>query len=182
MLYIMRHGTTKWNEERKLQGQTDIPLNENGIQLARKARKEYKDVTIDICFCSPLIRAKDTAKIFLEDRNIPIIFDDRLKEISFGEYEGTCNLYDSKDPNMNAFFHNPESYKAIKGAESFEELFYRTGDFLSNVVNPLLAEGKNILIVGHGAMNSSIVCQVKGLPLSQFWELGIENCKLYQLL
>ena len=62
-----------------------------------------------------------------------------------------------------------------------EELFARTGDFLEKVVKPQLAQGKDILIVGHGAMNSSIVCQVKKLPLTQFWSAGIENCKLMQL-
>jgi probable phosphoglycerate mutase len=49
-------------------------------------------------------------------------------------------------------------------------------------VDPLLAEGKDVLIVGHGAMNSSIVCRVRGLPRSQFWSAGIENCKLMKLI
>ena len=42
-------------------------------------------------------------------------------------------------------------------------------------------EGKDVLIVGHGAMNSSIVCQIRNLPLSKFWDAGIENCKLMKL-
>ena len=41
MLYIMRHGKTDWNEQHKLQGRTDIPLNENGIAMAKKAAEEY---------------------------------------------------------------------------------------------------------------------------------------------
>ena len=44
-----------------------------------------------------------------------------------------------------------------------------------------LNEGKDVLIVGHGAMNSSIVCQIRNLPLSKFWDAGIENCKLMKL-
>ena len=58
MLYIMRHGKTDWNAKHKLQGRTDIPLNEEGIQMAEQAKEKYKDVNFDICYCSPLVRAK----------------------------------------------------------------------------------------------------------------------------
>ena len=71
MLYIMRHGKTDWNELRKLQGRTDIELNEEGREMARKASKEYKDVHFDVCFCSPLKRAKETAAA--SDTSKPIL-------------------------------------------------------------------------------------------------------------
>jgi broad specificity phosphatase PhoE len=58
MLYIMRHGKTEWNKKKKLQGRTDIPLCREGIEMAEKAREEYKDVHLDICYCSPLIRTR----------------------------------------------------------------------------------------------------------------------------
>ena len=54
----MRHGKTDWNAKHKLQGRTDIPLNEEGIQMAEQAKEKYKDVNFDICYCSPLVRAK----------------------------------------------------------------------------------------------------------------------------
>ena len=84
MLYIMRHGKTDWNAKHKLQGRTDIPLNEEGIQMAEQAKEKYKDVNFDICYCSPLVRAKQTAEIVLEGRNIPIVYDDRLMEMCVG--------------------------------------------------------------------------------------------------
>lgn len=61
MLYIMRHGKTDWNALHKLQGRTDIPLNEEGRLMALKAHEEYKSWNIDVCYCSPLIRAVETA-------------------------------------------------------------------------------------------------------------------------
>ena len=54
MLYIMRHGKTDWNVLHKLQGRTDIPLNEEGRNMARKAAAIYKDINFDVCYCSPL--------------------------------------------------------------------------------------------------------------------------------
>ena len=84
MLYIMRHGKTDWNALHKLQGRTDIPLNEEGRLMALKAHEEYKSWNIDVCYCSPLIRAVETAQIVLKNRGIPIITDERLVEIMRG--------------------------------------------------------------------------------------------------
>ena len=181
-LYIMRHGRTDWNNLKKLQGRTDIPLNDEGRQMAEKARLEYRDVHFDVCYCSPLVRAKETAQIFLEGRDLPIITDDRLIEMSFGVLEGIENAYKNPETQAYTFFKEPEKYLPAEGGESFEELFARTGDFLKTVVEPDLKAGKDVLIVGHGAMNSSIICQVKKIPLAHFWDAGIENCKLKQLL
>ena len=94
MLYIMRHGKTDWNIQHKLQGRTDIPLNEEGRQMAKQAREDYLNIPIDICYCSPLIRARETAELVLQGRNIPILCDDRLIEMGFGIYEGTANCED----------------------------------------------------------------------------------------
>ena len=183
MLYIMRHGKTDWNKEYRLQGLTDIPLNEEGREMARKAAIEYRDVNFDICFCSPLVRAKETAEILLKGRNVPIVVDDRLHEMCFGVYEGKKDVFHLPDeePIKNFFFH-PEKYtEPVEGGESFDELFKRTSEFLKEKVDPLLAEGKDVLIVGHGALNSGIISLVRNLPIEKFWSEGIENCKLKKL-
>ena len=148
-----------------------------------RAREEYKDVHLDICYCSPLIRARKTAEILFEGRNVPIVTDDRLKEMCFGEYEGIENSFSIPDCPINLLFFHPEQYTSSIGeAETFDELFGRTGEFLDEVIYPQIKEGKDILIVGHGAMNASIVCRVKNLPLSEFWSAGLEQCKMMRLL
>lgn len=183
MLYIMRHGKTDWNAEHKLQGRTDVPLNDDGKNMAENARKEYANVHFDVCYCSPLIRAKETAEIFLKGRNIPIIEDRRLIEMSFGIYEGIKNSFEMPDCPINVLFTAPQNYNfRIEGAESWDELFSRTKDFLQNVALPQVESGKDVLIVGHGAMNSSIVCQVKNLEIKDFWSAGLEQCKLMRLM
>lgn len=97
MFYILRHGRTDWNEEHRLQGEVDIPLNETGRQMAYDAAEKYKDIDFDICYCSPLKRAQETARIFLADRNpaVEIITDNRLHEMCFGDYEGVKNIRQS---------------------------------------------------------------------------------------
>ena len=183
MLYIMRHGKTDWNTLGKLQGRTDIPLNDEGRAMAEKARTEYRDVHFDVCYCSPLSRAKETAEIFLKGREIPILPDDRLVEMGFGRYEGMEGVSTDPDCPISVLFQEPERYTiSIEESETFEQLFQRTGEFLNKVIYPQLAMERDILIVGHGAMNSSIVCQVKNIPIVKFWSAGIENCKLMRLI
>ena len=183
MLYIMRHGKTDWNELRKLQGRTDIPLNEEGRLMARAAHDEYADIHFDLCFSSPLKRAKETAEIVLRGRNVPIKTDDRLVEMSFGEYEGLANSFQIPDCPINVLFKDPASYTgSVGGAETFEELFARAESFLSEAILPDMDQEEDILIVGHGALNSAIICLLKQLPVSEFWSSGLEQCKLLRLL
>ena len=70
-LYILRHGETAWNTEKRMQGQTNIPLNENGISLAKKIGSHMRNVHFDYIFSSPLDRAVTTAKLITENRDIP---------------------------------------------------------------------------------------------------------------
>ena len=182
MIYIMRHGKTDWNKEYRLQGRTDIPLNDEGREMAVEARELYKDVHFDVCYCSPLSRARETAEIFLKDReDVPIHIDDRLIEMSFGVCEGEDHIFSKPESGVYKLFKDPENYEVVEGAESFDQLYSRTGDFLNHVAKPLSDEGKDVLIVGHGAMNTSIICQARGIPLKDFWSVGIENCKLFEL-
>lgn len=53
-IYLMRHGETDWNKSRRLQGQSDIPLNKYGVELAEKTAAALRDVPFDMAFSSPL--------------------------------------------------------------------------------------------------------------------------------
>ena len=182
MLYIMRHGRTDWNVRHKLQGRTDIPLNDEGRMMAAEAGKRYADIHFDICYSSPLARARETAEIFMKGRNVPVCTDDRLIEMGFGVYEGIENSFVIDDSPINTLFKKPEEYVTVEGGESFEELFARTGDFVDNVVMPQVHEGKDILIVGHGAMNCSIIAKFKNTPLKDFWDGMTDNCQVVKLI
>ena len=167
MLYIMRHGRTDWNVRHKLQGRTDIPLNDEGRMMAVEAGKRYVDIHFDVCYSSPLERAKETAEIFLKGRNVPVFTDDRFA---------------IDDCPINTLFNKPEKYVTVEGGESFEELFARTGEFIDNVVMPQVNSGKDILIVGHGAMNCSIIAKFRGTPLDKFWDGMTDNCQVVKLI
>ena len=88
LIYIVRHGLTEWNKLKKLQGAADVPLAKEGILLAEKTGEALRNVKFDICFTSPLSRAKQTAEYVLGKRDVPIIPDKRIQEIDFGVLEG----------------------------------------------------------------------------------------------
>lgn len=143
----------------------------------------YRDTHIDVCYCSPLIRAVETAEIVLRGREIPIITDVRLEEMGFGICEGTTDFQDNPDNPTYPLFAAPETYTTpVEGGESLEDLYARTGAFLKEVVEPGLRQGKDILIVGHGVMNASIVCQIKDIPVKDFWSVKMKNAELVRLL
>lgn len=175
ILYLIRHGETDWNREGKLQGRADIMLNENGRRAARLTREGLKDVPFDVAFTSPLKRAKETAEIILEGRDIEIIEDERIIEICFGKYEGTKTS--EADENIEHFLYRPEYYKACEHGESLEELFEREREFLEELCADPKYQDSTILISTHGAALSGLLCIIKEWPIADFWKGGLhKNC------
>ena len=81
LIYVLRHGITQWNKLKKVQGAMDIPLAPEGIELAKKTGEALKDVPFDICFTSPLARARQTAHYVLGNRQIPVIEDKESRKL-----------------------------------------------------------------------------------------------------
>lgn len=180
VIYIIRHGETDWNTKRLLQGVTDIPLNQNGIEVARLTAEGLKDVKFDIIFTSPLKRAKETAEIIRGSRKIPIIEDERLREIGFGPYEGLCcqkEGWNIPDPDFANFFTNPGNYVPPEGGESIRHLCKRASEFLNELVQNPEYQDKTVLLSGHGAVVKGLLSSVTITDLKDFWNGGVhKNC------
>lgn len=178
-LYLIRHGETEWNHLRKMQGQMDIPLNEYGIELAEKTAEGMKDIRFDRIFASPLVRAKKTAEIIAQNSGVMVETDDRLKEINFGEGEGSDINVVKAEPEhpLHNFFIHPEQFKPMKGGESFYEVQARGLEFLREVVFPLEGEVENVAVVAHAAIIRSIMLHVIDRELKDFWGgVYYKNC------
>ena len=89
-IYIARHGLTDWNLVPKVQGVTDIPLNEQGIEQAKMLADyvQKSGIEFEKILYSPLSRAAETAKIVAQKINIPLQVEPRLIEQNFGKWEG----------------------------------------------------------------------------------------------
>lgn len=152
-LYIIRHGETQWNVEGRLQGQTDTELNENGIRLAKITAEGMKEIPFDLGISSPLSRARKTAEIVLEGRNVPIQTDERLKELSFGSWEGLgChkNNYEIPSEHFDDFYLKPMEFVPGEGGETIPQLCQRTREFFEELIRNPEYQDKTILIASHG--------------------------------
>ena len=176
-IYIIRHGETHWNSQNLLQGRADIELNENGRELAGITGQNLEPVAFDKIYSSPLIRAYETACLIRGHRNIPIIRDDRLQEISFGEYEGknSVALFNNTSDPFHHFFTNPDKFQPAKDGESFEDVIHRGKDFVQNVVEPEASKCERIMIVAHGAMNKGLMCHILNHSIEHYWDYGLQN-------
>ncbi len=154
MIYFVRHGQTDWNLEKKIQGRVDISLNKTGILQAQEINEKLKDVKFDYVFCSPLKRAKETCNI-ITDNNI--IFDDRIIERDFGEFEGVKKT----DFDFKGFWHFDKDYKSTR-SESVEQVKDRVYNFLDEIMSKY--NGKNILIVAHGGIGVFVSSYFNGIP------------------
>ena len=145
-IYIVRHGETDANKNGYAQGWTDDPLNEDGEILAKITGRGMKDVRFDCCISSPLIRARDTAEIILREseNSIPISFDDRTKEMNFGNFEGMS----IRDEKVLGFLREPVVDHVFPGGESIKEVMERTQEFLKELIAQ--DDDKTYLVSTHG--------------------------------
>lgn len=179
-IYLIRHGETDYNRQKRLQGVTDIPLNAYGIELAERTAEGLKDIPFDRIYTSPLIRARKTAEIIRGRRPIEIIPTDGLLEISFGKYEGMTILperYNIPDPDFCKFFDDPEHYHTPPGGESILHMRERTSSFVKSVMDDPMNEGMTFLMASHGAAIRGILSGLLNLPVAQFWGGAVhKNC------
>ena len=178
-LYIVRHGTTDWNADRRFQGIQDIELNAQGRELAGKLGEKLESTDFDVIYSSPLIRAYETACLIRGHRNIPIIRNQLLKEISFGELEGLpfTDWMNTEEPRKY-FFTEPGKYVPPKGGESFNSACARTKRFVQEVIEPEHNHFKRVMVVAHGALLASLMCYLENRTVENFWGKGLKgNCE-----
>lgn len=110
VFYIFRHGETDWNKARRCQGHTDTPLNETGLGQALELSQRLYGLPIEIIYSSDLKRARATGEVVASKLNIPITFDSRLREMSYGEAEGMI-YQDAIDKFGQEIWNRLQSFK-----------------------------------------------------------------------
>lgn len=174
---FIRHGQTYWNKNGIMHGQYDIPLNENGIKQAKSISLELKSEHFDVCFSSPLTRAKKTAlQILYYHRNTKIIYDDRLKELNKGLLEG-------KHLNSEKILKDENKNLLLKySIESKSDFFNRVKNLILYIESNY--KNKNILIVAHSGTIKMcyFYFQYPKIELHKaYYNLHIKNCKKYTI-
>lgn len=86
--YLVRHGETQWNQEQRLQGWLDSPLTDNGREAAAKLQQQLQLIPFVAAYCSSSGRAKETMDILTAHRQLPVYYEDNLREIFLGNWQG----------------------------------------------------------------------------------------------
>lgn len=171
MIYIVRHGKTDLNQANVLQGRSDHPLNEEGVDQARKAAEKLKGISFTYVFSSPLQRALQTAKIIVPD--LEPIKDDRLIEMDYGPYEGSDLR--KPDPELLRFFSDFVNEKTPEGMEELSHIVERTGEFLKEIQNL----NGNILVSTHAIAMKGLLENLTPDSKGSYWAKHIGNCAVY---
>ncbi|MGO1468991.1 MAG: histidine phosphatase family protein [Tissierella sp.] len=171
-LYIIRHGQTEWNAERRLQGWNNSNLTQKGISDAKRLSKRLEDIDFDHIYSSPQKRAFETANIMKRDRSMDIIKLDGLKEIGFGKWQGMKieDIEEKYGDEYNTYKNAPHLYKPIEGSESFENMFKRVEDSLRTIIEK---GGEEVLIVCHGVTIKILISIIKKIPLEELPNIPI---------
>lgn len=179
-LYVMRHGQTDWNVLRKIQGRTDIELNETGMKQAQKAKEEFSQYGIDLILSSPLKRAKKTAEIISEGTEIPILYEKQIVERNFGDFEGCDPRKVEKFRKNNEgweYFWNYTVNSKEYHMESVVEICDRVWNFLDEIKEKY--QEKNVLLVTHGGTAKVINAYFYGIDENGILkETGFQNCEI----
>ena len=148
---LVRHGETDWNVARRLQGHTDIPLNQHGIAQAIQMAKALKAIGLkfDVLYSSDLQRAANTAGAVEEKFGVKAIIDQQLRERHLGALQGlTRDEGPQLKPDLWAIYLSRNLDHTLEGGESIQQFANRIHTALENI--RILHTGKTILLVSHG--------------------------------
>lgn len=167
-LYIVRHGETEFNVQKRMQGRLDSPLTQKGIDNAAALGKHLKGIEFDRIYASPSSRAFRTAELIRGDGDTPIEAEDNLREMNLADFEGkTREDIKAQYPALSEIFWNsPQLFKPKMG-ESYFDVQDRAVAFINKLIreNP---EG-NILIITHSVVIKTLIVHYLKYPMEKLW-------------
>ncbi len=179
-LYLVRHGLTAWNRKRICQGQSDVPLADEGREQARALAKRLSAQSFDALWSSDLSRAQETARIVSEGREQEIMISADLREMAFGEWEGEdlAQLFEAMPEERERWLHAPESW-CPPGGERLSDVHARMTRRLGEI-QAAYPDGR-VLVVSHGFAILTYICGVIGLPIQNFRHLWVDPTGISEL-
>lgn len=149
-------------------GRTDAPLTGKGRRQAAALARLIAAYPIRACFTSPLLRARETARIALNGRDLPLSADDRLREVDFGAWEGlTYAEIERGWPQLIPTWLSDPSLVDIPAGEPFSSLRRRVRAFLSEHAR---VSDDHVLIIAHGGPLAVVGLELLGRPASEFFD------------
>lgn len=176
-VFLIRHGLTQWNIDKKWQGNVDIELSEIGLIQAENLAKRFKNEKYAKVYSSKLKRAYQTALPIAQNINSKPIIIEGLEEANVPLWNG-YNINDVKTKFQNEFqLWSSDPWAYVDGVESLGEVqkrgIYALKSILNNNENNI--NDNNVVIVSHGLLIRTIVCWILNLPLNQHRNFMLDN-------
>ena len=176
-VYLVRHGETQWNAERRIPGQPDSALTAKGGQQAMQVATRAKELGITHIISSDLGRTRRTAEIIAQACGCDIIFDSRLRELNMGVLEKRhIDSLTEEEENWRRQLVNGTVDGRIPEGESMQELSDRVNAARESC--RALPEGSRPLVVSHGIALGCLVSTILGLPAWAERRLRLRNCSI----
>lgn len=177
LLGLLRHGETEGGQ--RFRGHTDHPLTPKGLSQMYTAVADSG--RWDRLVSSPLSRCATFAKALARQQALSLTFDDRLKEIHFGTWEGRCaEELMAEDPDALArFWQDPDTYPPPQG-ESLGRFQARVLDAWRDILQT--QSGERVLLVTHGGVIRVLLCHTRGIPVSRWHEFEVAHGQLHRVL
>jgi alpha-ribazole phosphatase len=180
-LLLIRHGSTAWNAERRYQGQTDIPLSDDGRDQVKRLAQRLSTERIDAVYASDLRRAWETSKEIAASHGLTVRPDPRLREICFGQWEGkTREQIEADDAERLARWFASPMDNSPPGGETLRAVVKRVGAAYQSIANCHPEE--TVAIVAHGGTLRVLVCLALKLSPHNYWRFRFDRASLSQLI
>ena len=176
-VFILRHGETHWNTIKRIQGQQQVELNDQGRKQAREVAGQLKNIGIEKIYSSSLMRSLETAQIINEYLDVELKISDQLHEIGYGEWEGQLweNIYE-ENPQLGNSWESLGAEFSSPGGEQVLEFRHRViSEFTRIVINE---STRIILLVVHGQVMKMILSCFRQVRASElFTFIRLSNCE-----
>jgi broad specificity phosphatase PhoE len=182
-LIVWRHGRTAWNFEDRIQGQSDVPLDEVGVSQARSAAARLASLAPTRIFSSDLQRAAATAAELASLVRLPVEYDKALREIDVDDWAGLTNAeLASQFPEAAARIRAGEPQRRGTNGETVEEVAARFAPALGRAVDSG-DSSDTVVVVAHGLAARVGICHFLGVPVEHWAVFGsLSNCSWVSLL
>lgn len=153
-VYLVRHGRTLWNQQKKYLGHTDIPLLAEAVEELASLRESLREVTFDQIYVSDLVRCIETLRLIAPELVSRSVQDARLREYHFGEYEGKTYEMLQHDTRYRQWIDDPLSVTP-PSAETFAHFEKRIAEFAEERITPWISGDRTSNYTGMNGCNSA---------------------------